>query len=233
MTATAADDPCMQFYQQQPLMDGIMALDPSIEELMDATMSSSSDGTSLSPNNSQNTTVSGHNQLTPKGGTFKPIRKRSRASKRTPTTLLKANTSNFRALVQQFTGNPTTTAMSLSIHKGPITLNFQQNKQHNIHHHRHHTKRTTRAMPPFGTISCSNHQISIPWQRQAEQVPMQEQQISGYRLEQAVMKSSNFVPTSGNSYSCMDDGFLFANNDFSLHELNANTISSDIDGFFM
>ena len=73
--------------------------DPSIERLMDATMSSSSEGMMmLRPTNSHNYTTSGHN-LTPKGCAFKPIRRRSRTSKSTPITLLKANTSNFRALV--------------------------------------------------------------------------------------------------------------------------------------
>nr|KYP50267.1 hypothetical protein KK1_027970 [Cajanus cajan] len=220
MTATA--DQCMQFYQQ-PLMDG-MAMDLGF---MDATMSSS-EGI-LSPSNSHNKTASSGHHLTPKGGAiFKPIRRRSRASKRTPITLLKANTSNFRALVQQFTGCPTTiTTMSLAIHKGPITLNFQQGGKQQIQHH----AKITRAMPPFGSISSNNqvHQVSVPlpWHhKQPEQLPkqqlMQEQQ-------------SNSLPSSGNSYrpiSCMDDGFLF-DNDSSLQELTLNAISNDIHGLFM
>ncbi|XP_047974857.1 VQ motif-containing protein 22-like [Salvia hispanica] len=36
----------------------------------------------------------------------RPIRRRSRASRRTPTTLLNTDTTNFRAMVQQFTGSP-------------------------------------------------------------------------------------------------------------------------------
>ncbi|KAL2906842.1 VQ motif-containing protein 22 [Bienertia sinuspersici] len=36
----------------------------------------------------------------------KPARKRTRASRRTPTTLLNTDTTNFRAMVQQFTGGP-------------------------------------------------------------------------------------------------------------------------------
>ncbi|KAE8673055.1 hypothetical protein F3Y22_tig00111812pilonHSYRG00018 [Hibiscus syriacus] len=40
------------------------------------------------------------------GRVGKPARKRSRASRRTPTTLLNTDTTNFRAMVQQFTGNP-------------------------------------------------------------------------------------------------------------------------------
>ncbi|GMH14983.1 hypothetical protein Nepgr_016824 [Nepenthes gracilis] len=46
--------------------------------------------------------------LTPEGGRVsKPIRRRSRASRRTPTTLLNTDAANFRAMVQQFTGSPT------------------------------------------------------------------------------------------------------------------------------
>ncbi|RHN69024.1 hypothetical protein MtrunA17_Chr3g0120291 [Medicago truncatula] len=40
------------------------------------------------------------------GRVSKPIRRRSRASRRTPTTLLNTDTTNFRAMVQQFTGGP-------------------------------------------------------------------------------------------------------------------------------
>lgn len=61
--------------------------------------------------------------LFPRSSIGKPIRRRSRASKKAPTTLLNANANNFRALVQQFTGchssNPTN-------YKGPINLNFAQ-----------------------------------------------------------------------------------------------------------
>ncbi|KAJ1383855.1 hypothetical protein SESBI_42994 [Sesbania bispinosa] len=45
-------------------------------------------------------------QLSPEGRVSKPIRRRSRASRRTPTTLLNTDTTNFRAMVQQFTGGP-------------------------------------------------------------------------------------------------------------------------------
>ncbi|XP_059284579.1 VQ motif-containing protein 22-like [Lycium ferocissimum] len=40
------------------------------------------------------------------GRVSKPIRRRSRASRRTPTTVLNTDTANFRAMVQQFTGGP-------------------------------------------------------------------------------------------------------------------------------
>ncbi|PHU25634.1 VQ motif-containing protein 22 [Capsicum chinense] len=75
--------------------------------------------TTLSPTNS----LCSH-ELSPKNGSIKkPIRRRSRASKKTPTTHLNADASNFRALVQQFTGCHTANTF-LGAHKGPINLNF-------------------------------------------------------------------------------------------------------------
>ncbi|KAL2524708.1 vq motif-containing protein 22 [Abeliophyllum distichum] len=56
----------------------------------------------------------------------KPIRKRFKASKKTPVTHLNANTTNFRALVQQFTG-----CRSAGSYKGPINLNFGVPTQEN------------------------------------------------------------------------------------------------------
>ncbi|KAL4339487.1 hypothetical protein GQ457_08G020080 [Hibiscus cannabinus] len=50
---------------------------------------------------------SGGHLSTPEGRVGKPARKRSRASRRTPTTLLNTDPTNFRAMVQQFTGGPT------------------------------------------------------------------------------------------------------------------------------
>ncbi|KAL9245931.1 hypothetical protein vseg_019526 [Gypsophila vaccaria] len=45
-------------------------------------------------------------QMGPAGRVGKPARRRTRASRRTPTTLLNTDTTNFRAMVQQFTGGP-------------------------------------------------------------------------------------------------------------------------------
>ena len=44
--------------------------------------------------------------LSPEGRVGKQVRRRTRASRRTPTTLLNTDTTNFRAMVQQFTGSP-------------------------------------------------------------------------------------------------------------------------------
>ncbi|KAI9122575.1 hypothetical protein K1719_006415 [Acacia pycnantha] len=67
-------------------------------------------------------------------------KQRSRASKTTPVTKLSANASNFRALVQQFTGCPTTPLSLGDPFKGPITLNFQRGiREMQTHLHNNNT----------------------------------------------------------------------------------------------
>lgn len=172
----------------------------------------------MSPTSSYTNNI-GH--LTPKGSVSKPIRRRSRASKRTPTTLLNANTKNFRALVQQFTGCPSSTlsstSSSLAIHKGPITLNFQQGSKE-IHH-----DTTTKVMSSHFSSRSHNHAHHVP-------VSFPQQQ-SGYSFDH--VKNNHFAPTMGNSSSRLStsnmdasDGLL-VDNDFSLHDLTVNAFSSD------
>ncbi|KAK9074950.1 hypothetical protein SSX86_003269 [Deinandra increscens subsp. villosa] len=62
----------------------------------------------------------------------KPIRKRSRASRRTPVTILNASPTDFRALVQRFTGcdskDNAASASVASLPKGPVTIDFARNE---------------------------------------------------------------------------------------------------------
>lgn len=81
-------------------------------------------------------TTSIDSRLSPETGRVtKPTRRRSRASRRTPTTLLNTDTSNFRAMVQQYTGGPsamafgsgnTTSAFSLTSSSDPSAGSSQQ-----------------------------------------------------------------------------------------------------------
>ncbi|XP_024975273.1 VQ motif-containing protein 22-like [Cynara cardunculus var. scolymus] len=67
----------------------------------------------------------------------KPIRRRSRASRKTPTTLLNASPTDFRALVQRFTGCDSSVSVSLpsasaavsvaNLPKGPLNIDFGRN----------------------------------------------------------------------------------------------------------
>ncbi|KAJ7969428.1 VQ motif protein [Quillaja saponaria] len=145
-------DKWLQFCQQS-LLDGD---DEAVGE-PDTTLMVAESVISDSPNNSCTSTSTG--QLsTPKGigNLSKPIRRRSRATKKTPTTLLNANTTNFRALVQQFTGCPRT-ALSLGVHKGPITLSFRQGRSHGQQIHNHNA--TTMETTPFRHSNNHHHQV--------------------------------------------------------------------------
>ncbi|OIV91647.1 hypothetical protein TanjilG_26500 [Lupinus angustifolius] len=217
MTATT-DQYLMQFYQQQPLMQ-------------DGTMVPSKEGFSDAPNTQLNTPKGNNNNVS------KPIRRRSRASKRTPITLLNANTTNFRALVQQFTGCPNTTMSSLSIHKGPITLNFKNGSSRQ----KNQPNTTSRVMQQIYTISDVNqvHQVAASAAAAAVQFPLLDQQVQpqqelfqeqhggGYSFD--YMKSNSFHPILGNSRPSMEvfDG-LVVGNDFSFHDLTSvNAFSND------
>ncbi|XP_011085652.1 VQ motif-containing protein 22 [Sesamum indicum] len=75
------------------------------------------------------TTSRNDHDLTPnQGRVSKPVRKRSRASRRTPTTLFNTDTTNFRAMVQQFTGGPSSTSTARP--QLPVTLGTFRVTQH-------------------------------------------------------------------------------------------------------
>ncbi|KAJ0494801.1 putative VQ motif-containing protein [Helianthus annuus] len=61
----------------------------------------------------------------------KPIRRRSRASRRTPVTVLNASPTEFRALVQRFTGcdskENAASASMVNLPKGPVNIDFARN----------------------------------------------------------------------------------------------------------
>lgn len=150
-----------QFYDQ--------AMDHGFSDPM-AVTTSVTNSTTVSPNSSSGT----NGQLTPKG-VSKPIRRRSRASKKTPTTLLNANTNNFRALVQQFTGCPSA-SISFRNQRGPVNLDFGKGREEN-------QSVVPSVMGPFGNNYYYQHQQSqSPQHHQHQQfqqqqlVPLQEQQ---------------------------------------------------------
>lgn len=115
-----------QHYRESILMDDLAIPCP---EFSDATVVSTTDfdinetlfspnySAVLSSNSPENPSSSAGSDLKPKTSTVTPKRRRSRASKLTPTTFLNAHITNFRALVQKHTG-------SSHAEKGPITLCF-------------------------------------------------------------------------------------------------------------
>uniref|UniRef100_A0A2P2PTY7 VQ domain-containing protein n=1 Tax=Rhizophora mucronata TaxID=61149 RepID=A0A2P2PTY7_RHIMU len=103
-----------QFYQQSlsnqvaPLgrtLSGTVFGSDRISEATAVTTTITS-ATAPTPLGSANSGTSGGGRLSHEGRVCKPPRRRSRASRRTPTTLLNTDTTNFRAMVQQFTGGP-------------------------------------------------------------------------------------------------------------------------------
>lgn len=122
-----------------------------------------------SPNNSTSlgsTDVNVH--LNPQG---KPIRRRSRASRRTPTTLLNASTTNFRSLVQQFTGCHNTKASSFGSQKGPVNLSFGNQNDHQI-------IGTSSRIAPVGSEYIYNQQMNpVVQQHQGQHWQQQQQEM--------------------------------------------------------
>ncbi|XP_041023180.1 VQ motif-containing protein 22-like [Juglans microcarpa x Juglans regia] len=179
------------------------------------------------------------NISSPSGNPSKPIRRRSRASKRTPTTLLNANTSNFRALVQQFTGCPST-AISFGNQRGPVNLNFGKANQEN-------QRMVTSVMAPFGTnyhyhqqsqsqqpVLADDHQYQR--HNQQQQLLLQEQQSmysfgNNISSDVFVSSASSNAPRpnveTADGFAAMDDNVFF-------HELTMDSFSSDVknEGFF-
>uniref|UniRef100_A0A6N2LDA4 VQ domain-containing protein n=1 Tax=Salix viminalis TaxID=40686 RepID=A0A6N2LDA4_SALVM len=98
----------------------------------------------------------------PEGRVAKPIRRRSRASRRTPTTLLNTDTTNFRAMVQQFTGGPSAPFASGSqIH----ATNFGYAV--GVHRQGHHVNHPSPVMVPPG--------YHLQYQQQQQQQQFQQQ----------------------------------------------------------
>ncbi|OIT31705.1 vq motif-containing protein 22 [Nicotiana attenuata] len=77
----------------------------------------------LSPENSSQIAGNDDQLLSPKTSKGKPVRRRiTRASKKTPTTLINTSITKFRAVVQQYTGCHTSPIFKNQ--KGPINLSF-------------------------------------------------------------------------------------------------------------
>lgn len=184
-------------------------------------------------------------QLTPTGSVAKPIRRRSRVSKKTPITLLNANANNFRALVQQFTGcAASSTPNSFGNQKGPINLSFGVNSSS--------AGTSSVVMAPFGNPNYSYNQqqqqqqqlqrlAQVQQEQQQQQrqplLQLQENHVQLHQEEQQRMYSFDNVSgndhvfhyssnSSSSGYNPMQtgmeigDGFeVMDQEDISLHEL--------------
>ncbi|PPS16573.1 hypothetical protein GOBAR_AA04022 [Gossypium barbadense] len=99
------------------------------------------------------TATSSGGHLSPEGRVGKPARKRSRASRRTPTTLLNTDPTNFRAMVQQFTGGPSAVRFaSDSVHLGGPDFGFGIRQPNAIN-----PEGGSSQVPPFRTGSSNEN----------------------------------------------------------------------------
>ncbi|KAF8412669.1 hypothetical protein HHK36_000637 [Tetracentron sinense] len=119
----------VQFYQRTLAGQGAPPVQGSSTaifggQVSDATVVTTSvtSATTPSPLGTSNSSASSVH-LNPEGRVSKPTRRRSRASRRTPTTLLNTDTTNFRAMVQQFTGGPSA-PFSSGVQTSATNLNF-------------------------------------------------------------------------------------------------------------
>ncbi|CAL9763664.1 unnamed protein product [Musa acuminata subsp. burmannicoides] len=96
------------------------------------------------------------------GRVGKPVRRRSRASRRAPTTMVNTDAANFRMMVQQFTGNPS----------GPYTAGYHPGggPVSNVSNDSVERAHQTTALMSFG--NPQQH----PCQRQSHQPQQQQQQ---------------------------------------------------------
>ncbi|KAL5193909.1 VQ motif-containing protein 22 [Glycine soja] len=121
-TMSGPNDSWLQFYNQNST--------PSIPDftVSTANVTTTTIVAATSPSQDMlNSSSSGPTHLSPEGRVAKPTRRRSRASRRTPTTLLNTDTTNFRAMVQQFTGGPSAPCASnpsLAPHVLPNLMGF-------------------------------------------------------------------------------------------------------------
>ncbi|XP_047308907.1 VQ motif-containing protein 22-like [Impatiens glandulifera] len=97
-------------------------------------------------------------------GLGKTIRRRSRASKKTPVTLLNADVKDFRALVQRFTGC-SSSEISFANRKGPVNLNFAASQDH----HRFFLPTANSAPSQNGFNSNNNNNYHHHQQQQQQQ----------------------------------------------------------------
>ncbi|XP_042495848.1 VQ motif-containing protein 22-like [Macadamia integrifolia] len=103
----------------------------------------------------------------------KPNRRRSRASRRAPTTLLNTDTTNFRAMVQQFTGVPSAPFNTAGPHHtGATNFNFvvEAGDQHHLN------TATTIAAPGYH-LQQQQQQPQQQFQQQQQQHQFQQQQM--------------------------------------------------------
>lgn len=238
MSSTANDHQWAQYFYHQSMEGGDVA---SSIEFSESVITTTAVAT---PCNASTSDHHHHNlnHLNPKGCGSKPVRRRSRASKKTPTTLLNANTTNFRALVQQFTGCPSTPFPFGSCNKkGPVNLSFGNHGQQ-----QNYQRYSASVAAAFG--NNNNHfydqQQSQPQKHFQQQEQYHHQQVY-QEDQQSLVSFDNYDHNVVISGSDERDGFLMSTNarsgnyldipygfdmdEISMHEIAAGSAFSSAD----
>lgn len=125
----------------------------------------------------------------------KPIRRRSRASRRTPVTVLNASPTDFRALVQRFTGCDSkdkvasASASAVNLPKGPVTIDFTRNIDHA-------TDQSSSRYTYYDNQMRSNLQNDQQVQPVGGWSPLQQPSYGASVIYESVDESSFMVPQS-------------------------------------
>jgi len=115
----------------------------------------------------------------PRIGKPAAARRRSRASRRAPVTLLNTDTANFRAMVQQFTGIPAPPAGAFGAPAGVPVINFAADY----------------GFPPSSAVMSFDHQLQRSHSH--HQAPLQEQLLRRQQQQYTGASSSPFGYSSG------------------------------------
>ncbi|XP_062106998.1 VQ motif-containing protein 22-like [Humulus lupulus] len=136
--------------------------------------------------------AAGTNRLSPEGGRVsKPVRRRSRASRRTPTTLLNTDTTNFRAMVQQFTGGPTAPFANSGAHPGGPGFAFGLGARQNF-------VNPSAGMVPAAALAGYNYHHQPPQQQNIYQQQYPFSLSTGTGDDSFVQRLSSGRPVMGN-----------------------------------
>lgn len=213
-----SSDQWMQSYNQISIDDQDHHHVNSSFAYSDATAVTASAGASESLLSPSSTSCSMSDQLTPRGCVSKPVKRRSRASKKTPTTLLNADANNFRALVQKFTGCPSTT-FSFGSNKGPVNLDFGLGNRQND---QIRCAAATSVAANYGNNYFSDFQQShYHHQQQQQQLPQQQHQA--WQEQQCSVSfhdvSNGAIFETASNY-CNPNGFAMDNGMF--HEVSSD-----------
>ncbi|KAJ8758556.1 hypothetical protein K2173_000277 [Erythroxylum novogranatense] len=204
---------------------------PTYSSLDNTRVAATGSADSLSSSNSV-TAATNHLSYHKAGCVHKPIRRRSRASKKTPITLLKAKPSDFRALVQQFTGCPNGAISFGSRQKGPLNLNFQLGSVQN-------QCDSSTVMAPVGYYHQRSDQmprmVEQPWQEIHQHLQTKDQSCMVSKESTIVSRDSQYFPTLSetdsipNLHEVLDELFM---QDFRLQELPGESFPGDDEDFF-